>query len=35
LIAGMALVLTHNARALDWRLIITLIGWVTIIRADV
>jgi len=33
LLAGMALILTHNVWILDWRLIITLIGWVTIIRA--
>jgi hypothetical protein len=33
LLAGMALVLTHNVWAPDWRLIITLIGWVTIVRA--
>ena len=33
LLGGLALVLTHNVWALDWRLIITLIGWVTIIRA--
>jgi len=31
--AGMALVLTHNVWAPDWRLIITLIGWITIVRA--
>jgi hypothetical protein len=33
LLGGLALVLTHNVWALDWRLIITLIGWATIIRA--
>ncbi|MGA2817062.1 MAG: hypothetical protein ABSE67_12330 [Xanthobacteraceae bacterium] len=33
LLTGMALVLTHNVWAPDWRLIITLIGWVTIVRA--
>lgn len=33
LLAGMALVLTHNVWILDWRLIITLVGWVTIVRA--
>jgi uncharacterized membrane protein len=33
LLAGMALVLTHNIWALDWRLIITLIGWLTLARA--
>lgn len=33
LLAGLALVLTHNVWALNWRLIITLIGWVALIRA--
>ena len=33
LLAGMALVLTHNIWTLDWRLIITLIGWFTLVRA--
>lgn len=33
LLAGMALVLTHNVWAPDWRLIITLIGWFTLVRA--
>ena len=33
LLAGMAVVLTHNIWALDWRLIITLIGWLTLARA--
>jgi hypothetical protein len=33
LLAGIALVLTHNVWAADWRLIITLIGWVTLVRA--
>jgi len=33
LLAGMALVLTHNVWTLDWRLIITLIGWFTLVRA--
>jgi len=33
LLAGIALVLTHNVWAADWRLIITLIGWVTLLRA--
>jgi uncharacterized membrane protein len=33
LLGGLALVLTHNVWAFDWRLIITLIGWVAIIRA--
>jgi hypothetical protein len=35
LVAGLALVLTHNVWLLDWRLIITLIGWATIVRAVV
>jgi uncharacterized membrane protein len=33
LLGGIALVLTHNLWVLDWRLIITLIGWITIARA--
>lgn len=33
LLAGVALVLTHNVWDLDWRLIITLVGWITIARA--
>jgi hypothetical protein len=35
LLAGLALVLTHNVWVLDWRLIITLLGWATVIRAVV
>jgi uncharacterized membrane protein len=35
LLGGLALVLTHNVWVLNWRLIITLIGWVTIVRAVV
>jgi hypothetical protein len=35
LLAGLALVLTHNVWVLDWQLIITLIGWVAIVRAVV
>lgn len=35
LLGGLALVLTHNLWVFDWRLIITLIGWLTIIRAVV
>lgn len=35
LLGGMALVLTHNVWVLDWRIIITLIGWLTIVRAVV
>jgi uncharacterized membrane protein len=33
LLAGLALLLTHNVWALDWRVLITLIGWATIVRA--
>jgi uncharacterized membrane protein len=33
LLVGMALVLTHRVWALDWRLIITVIGWLTLVRA--
>lgn len=33
LLGGIALILTHNVWAADWRLIITLIGWLTLIRA--
>ncbi len=29
----MALVLTHDVWAPDWRLIITLIGWITLVRS--
>lgn len=35
LVGGLALVLTHNVWSLDWRLIITLIGWATVVRAIV
>jgi len=35
LVGGLALVLTQNVWLLDWRLIITLIGWVSIVRAVV
>ena len=33
LVGGLALLLTHNVWVLDWRLIITLLGWVTVVRA--
>jgi uncharacterized membrane protein len=33
LLGGMAMVLAHNVWVPNWRLIITLIGWVTIVRA--
>src|SRR6185437_6563810 len=29
--AGLAIVLTHNMWVLDWRLIITLLGWIAVI----
>jgi hypothetical protein len=35
LVGGLALILTHNVWALDWRLIITLFGWATVVRAIV
>ena len=35
LLAGLALLLTHNVWALDWRVLITLIGWASIVRAVV
>ena len=31
LVAGVALVLAHNVWAADWRVIITLIGWMTLL----
>ena len=31
LVPGLAIVLSHNVWALDWRLIITLIGWLAIV----
>lgn len=33
LLGGLALILTHNVWVPDWRLIITLIGWLAIVRA--
>lgn len=33
LLAGLALVRTHNIWTADWRLIITVIGWLTLVRA--
>ena len=33
LLAGLALVLTHEVWTADWRLLITLIGWITLLRA--
>ncbi len=35
LLGGLALVLTHNVWAFDWRLIITLVGWASVVRAIV
>jgi uncharacterized membrane protein len=35
LLGGLTLVLTHNVWALDWRLLITLLGWVSVVRAVV
>jgi hypothetical protein len=32
-LAGMALILTHNIWTADWRVIITLLGWSSLIRA--
>src|SRR5262245_28025863 len=31
LLGGMALILTHNLWVADWRIIITLLGWVTLV----
>jgi hypothetical protein len=33
LLGGLALLLTHNVWALDWRLLVTLIGWASLLRA--
>jgi hypothetical protein len=33
--AGLAIVLTHNVWAANWRVLITLIGWLTLIRGAV
>ncbi len=33
LLGGLTLVLTHNVWVFDWRLIITLVGWVALVRA--
>ena len=35
LLGGLALVLVHNLWVADWRVIITLIGWITIVRGTV
>jgi len=33
LLGGLALLIVHNVWALDWRLVITLIGWASLFRA--
>lgn len=33
LIAGLALVLTHNVWVADWRVLITLVGWIVLVKA--
>ena len=33
LLGGMALVLAHNVWAADWRVIITLLGWISILES--
>ena len=33
LLAGMALIVTHNVWTADWRAVITLVGWSSLIRA--
>jgi hypothetical protein len=33
--AGLAIVLTHNVWAANWRVLITLIGWLTLLRGAV
>lgn len=33
LLGGLALLITHNLWVLDWRLLITILGWVTVVRA--
>jgi hypothetical protein len=35
LVAGLAIVLTHNVWVLNWRVLITLIGWLMLIRGAV
>lgn len=32
LLGGLALVLTHNVWSADWRVLITLIGWITVLK---
>jgi hypothetical protein len=33
--AGLAVVLTHNVWALDWRIIVTLLGWIAVVSGAV
>jgi hypothetical protein len=33
--AGLAVVLTHNVWALDWRIVVTLLGWIAVISGAV
>ena len=33
LLGGLALLLTHNVWTPDWRVLITLLGWITLVRA--
>jgi hypothetical protein len=35
LAVGLAIVLTHNVWAADWRLVITLLGWLLIVRGTI
>ncbi|RZF25649.1 hypothetical protein EVC45_32025 [Paraburkholderia sp. UYCP14C] len=35
LLGGIALVLVHNLLLHEWRIVITLLGWLTIVRAVV
>jgi hypothetical protein len=34
LLAGLAVVNAHNLWVLDWRLIVTILGWLLILRAS-
>ena len=34
-VAGLAIVLTHNVWVADWRVIITILGWLLVIRGAV
>jgi hypothetical protein len=33
LVAGLAIVLVHNVWTLDWRVLITLFGWINVVRS--